>query len=255
MAWLKRILWCQACLLRVVGCPGLVGWCSAVRKFVLVKARAVVCLLRCWGECRGFRQLREGSDDPPPPVRIGASAWADATPMPASRLSRTVIIASARRSWETTCMTRKPLHQTSSGAGGPLINVLFAGKPSCLSTPDLHRIAGTVAEASRLSVTPVFHHTTGLTGNTQARSAHSTAMIPVFGHGRLLAASMRVQGNEQQSCWNQAGVAAMVGWLHAHIPPWRLPPLLICRPDFAGWAECGGGAGGKCRLSWGLSLD
>ena len=135
---------------------GCLAWGLMVWWFVLVMVWEVGCWLRCWGECRGFRQLREGSDDPPPPVSMGASAWADATPRPASRLIRTVVIASARRSWETTCMTRKPLHQTSSGASGPLINVLFAGKPSCLSTPTLHRIAGTVAEASRLSVTPVF---------------------------------------------------------------------------------------------------
>ena len=51
--------------------------------------------------------------------------------------------------------------------------------------------------------------------------------------------------------WNRVGVAAMARWLHAHIPPWRLPPLLMRRPGFAGWTECGGGAGGKCRLSWG----
>ena len=153
-------------------------------------------------------------------------------------------------------MTRKPLHQTSSGASGPLINVLFAGKPCCLTTPDLHRIAGTMAEASRLPDTPVFHHTTGLTGNTQAGSARSTAMTPVFGRGRLLSASMRLQGNGQRSGrWNRAGVAAMVGWLHAHIPPWRLPPLLMCRPAFGRVDGVWWGRGREVSALLGMSLD
>ena len=79
----------------------------------VVMGSEVECVLRCWGECRGFRQLREGSDDPPPPVSTGASAaFADATPKPASRLIRTIIIANARRRGETTCMKPKPLTNT-----------------------------------------------------------------------------------------------------------------------------------------------
>ena len=47
---------------------------------------------------------------------MGASAaFADATPRPASRLIRTVIIAMMRRRRETRCMKPKPLHQTPSG--------------------------------------------------------------------------------------------------------------------------------------------
>ena len=72
----------------------------------------VGCLLCCWGEWRGFAQLREGSDGPPPPVSMGASAWADATPRPASRPSRTVIIASVRCRRVTRCMKPNPFTNT-----------------------------------------------------------------------------------------------------------------------------------------------
>ena len=94
MAWQEWSLRCRVFLSSMTGFLGLLSGLM-VWWFVLVMVWAVVCWLRCWGECRGFAQLREGSDDPPPPVRIGASAWADATPRPASRPSRTVVIASA----------------------------------------------------------------------------------------------------------------------------------------------------------------
>ena len=153
-------------------------------------------------------------------------------------------------------MTRKPLHQTSSGASGPLINVLFAGKPSCLSTPDLHRIAGTMAEASRLSVTPVFHHTTGLIGNTQARSARSTAMTPVFGHGRLLAASMRSQGKGQWSGWLESGGGGRHGGVVAcpypavAVAPSPDVPSRLCRLGGVWW-----GRGREVSALLGMSLQ
>ena len=54
---------------------GCLVWGLIVWWFVSVMVRAVGYWLRCWGECRGFRQLREGSDDPPPgeygSVRLG----------------------------------------------------------------------------------------------------------------------------------------------------------------------------------------
>ena len=112
----------------MTGCQDL-AWGLMVWWFVLVMVWVVVCWLRCWRICRGFRQLREGSDDPPP-VSMGASAWADATPRPASRLSRTVIIARMRRRRETRCIKPKPLHQTPNGINTAcLFKVLPVGKP------------------------------------------------------------------------------------------------------------------------------
>ena len=118
---------------------GLTAW-----RLVSARVRAVECLVRCWGEWRCFAQLREGSDDPPPPVRIGASAWADATPRPASIPSRTIVIAKVRRRRETRCMKPKPLHQTPNGTNTACLSKF------CLSAPVLHQIAGASGAASRL---------------------------------------------------------------------------------------------------------
>ena len=108
---------------------------------VLAMARKVEYLMRRWRKCRGFRQLREGSDDPPPPVRIGASAWADATPRPANRLIRTVIIAMMRRRRETRCMKPKPLHQTPSGINTAcLIKFYLSGNHPLLNVSPCNRL-------------------------------------------------------------------------------------------------------------------
>ena len=56
----------------MTGCLDLALWSLAVLWFVLVMVWVVVCWLRCWRKCRGFRQLREGSDDPPPPGEYGS---------------------------------------------------------------------------------------------------------------------------------------------------------------------------------------
>ena len=149
MVWLKRSLRHPESSSSVTGFPdlllGLMAW-----RLVSVRARAVGCLLRCWGGCRGFAQLREGSDDPPPPGGIGASAWADATPRPASRPSRTIVIAKVRRRRETRCMKPKPLHQTPNGIYAACLSKF------CLPAPTLHRIAGADGEASRLLDIPRF---------------------------------------------------------------------------------------------------
>ena len=121
-----------------------------------VMAREVGYLMRCWGERRDFAQLREGSDDPPPPVRIGASAaLADATPKPASRLSRTIIIAETERRRETRCMTYKPLTDTKQSQ---LLayNVLSARKLFFLPMPAQHQIARAIAESQPFPDTPIF---------------------------------------------------------------------------------------------------
>ena len=56
----------------MTGCPGLALRNLTVWWSVLVRVRKVEYLLRCWRICRGFRQLREGSDDRPPPGEYGS---------------------------------------------------------------------------------------------------------------------------------------------------------------------------------------
>ena len=167
---------------------GCLAWCLMVWWFVSASVRAVGCWLCCrWG-CRGFAQLREGSDDPPPPVSLGASAWADATPRPASRPSRTIIIAMMRRRRETRCITRRPLTNTKRNQHRLHIRILPVEKPFCLSMPALHRIMRIMAEASRLLDIPRFHPTTRSANNTQARGCSLVTMI-LLGWGNAVVQS------------------------------------------------------------------
>ena len=75
MAWVKRILCCPDCSLMIAKYLDWVLRSLTARWLSEAMARAVGCLLRCWGECRGFAQLREGSNDPPPgeyrSIRLG----------------------------------------------------------------------------------------------------------------------------------------------------------------------------------------
>ena len=48
---------------------GLMSWGSGVMRFAAARVKAGECWLCCWGVCRGCAQLREGSDDPPPPAK------------------------------------------------------------------------------------------------------------------------------------------------------------------------------------------
>ena len=162
-----------------MGCQGLALRNLVVRWFVLVRVRAVVCWLRCWGVCRGFRQLREGSDDPPPPVRIGASAaLADATPRPASRLSRTIVITVMRRRRETRCMKPKPLHQTPSGTNAACLIKFFLSesRAACQCQPCIG-LQEPWRKPVVFSTSPVFHPTTQSADNTQARTNRPVAII------------------------------------------------------------------------------
>ena len=74
MAWQERRLRCRVFLSSMTGFLGLLSGLM-VWWLVSAMARAAGCWLRCRGECRGFAQLREGSDDPPPgeygSVRLG----------------------------------------------------------------------------------------------------------------------------------------------------------------------------------------
>ena len=162
----------------MMGCPGLALRSLMVWWPVSVRVWVVVCWLRCWRKCRGFRQLREGSDDPPPPVSMGASAWADATPRPASRLIGTIIIASARRSWETRCMKPKPLHQTPSGIDTACL-IKFCLSESCpmLKVSPCNRLHESRRKPVVFSTSPVFHPTTRSENNTQ-ETTHKPVQPP-----------------------------------------------------------------------------
>ena len=156
---------------------------------VLVMVWAAEFLVRCWGGCRRFRQLREGSDDPPPPVSMGASAWADATPRPASRLIRTVVIANVRRRRETTCMTRKPLTddirhcllvrdgRTSETVPLCLVTSCPSENRSAFQRQPLHPIARTTAEGRHISDAPVF------TPYHRAEKQHTKQSVIADPHG------------------------------------------------------------------------
>ena len=161
----------------------------------------VVCWLRCWGECRGFAQLREGSDDPPPPVRIGASAaLADATPKPASRLIRTVIIAMMRRRRETRCMKPKPLHQTPSGANTACLRKFYLSesravcqRQSCIGLQEPWR------KPAVFSTSPAFHPTTQPTDNTRASFNCPAAKISLARGGWLFTVLMPGRGTQTEA--------------------------------------------------------
>ena len=170
----------------MTGCLDLVLRNLMVWWFVLVRVWVVVCWLRCWRKCRGFRQLREGSDDPPPPVRIGASAWADATPRPASRLIRTVIIASVRRRRETGCMKPKPLHQTPSGINTACLIkfCLSESRAACQRQPCIG-LQEPWRKPVVFSTSPTFHPTTRSEDNTQARINRPATMSVAIGEKRL----------------------------------------------------------------------
>ena len=160
---------------------------------VSVMAMVVEFLECCWGECRGFAQLREGSDDPPPPVRMGASAWADATPRPASRLIRTVIIAMMRRRRETRCMKPKPLHQTPNGIYAACLSTF------CLSTPTLHQIAGANGVSQSSSRRPPL-----FTLPPDPQTTHDRVRVTWIRRGP---ASCYLQENGASSLNRQAGIS------------------------------------------------
>ncbi|MCT6836596.1 MAG: hypothetical protein M3036_02955, partial [Bifidobacteriales bacterium] len=92
---------------------------------------------------------------------------------------------------ETRCMKPKPLHQTPSGTSGPLINVLFVGKPCCLSTPNLHRIAGTMALASRLLDIPRFSPYHPICRQHTRASFNRLATMILLGRGDTVVQSYR----------------------------------------------------------------
>ena len=167
-------------------------WGLMVWWFVLVRVWEVVCWLRCWGECRGFRQLREGSDDPPPPVSMGASAWADATPRPASRLIRTVIIAMMRRRRETRCIKPKPLHQMPSGANAACITKFFLSESRpLLNTSPRNRLCESWPRPVVFATSPAFHPTTQPADNTHGPSRSPMTMNFLVEQKRVFTAIIR----------------------------------------------------------------
>ena len=161
--------------------------------FVLVKARIAGFLECCWGECRGFAQLREGSDDPPPPVRIGASAaWADATPRPASRPSRMMAVARMRRRRETRCIKPKPLHQMPSGANAACIIKFFLSESRpLLNTSPRNRLCESWPRPVVFATSPAFHPTTQPADNTHGPSRSPMTMNCLVEQKRVFPAIIR----------------------------------------------------------------
>ena len=141
MDWSGRRLRCRVFSSSMTG---LLAWGLTVWWLVSAMGRTAGFLECCWGKCRGFAQLREGSDDPPPPVRTGASAWADATPRPASIPSRMTAIARMRRRRETRCIKPNPFtrHQTESTP--PVYQSSSCQRQPCITSHE------PMAQASRL---------------------------------------------------------------------------------------------------------
>ena len=175
---------------------------------------------------------------------MGASAWADATPRPASRLIRTVIIAMMRRRRETRCMKPKPLHQTPSGTNAACLRKFYLSEiraacqcQSCIGLQEPWR------KPVVFSTSPAFHPTTQPTDNTHT-----------------LESAVRRQRVRQLTLRNYARTGRTG---RGQACPGGKPCCLPCCVHLPSWAEtrevclyprrrkCGGGAGGKCRLSWG----
>ena len=131
---------------------------------------------------------------------MGASAWADATPRPASRLIRTVIIAMMRRRRETRCMKPKPLHQTPSGANAACLRK-FCLSESC-AVCQCHPCIG-LQEPWRkpavFSTSPAFYPTTQPTDNTRARFNCPVAIISLARGGGLFTVLMPGQGTQTEA--------------------------------------------------------
>ena len=171
---------------------GCLAWCLMVRWSVLVRVMVVVYWLRCWGECRGFAQLREGSDDPPPPVSMGASAWADATPRPASIPSRTIVIAKVRRRRETRCMKPKPLHQMPSGANAACIIKFFLSESRpLLNTSPRNRLCESWPRPVVFATSLAFQPTTQPADNTHGPSRSPMTMNFLVEQKRVFTAIIR----------------------------------------------------------------
>ena len=201
--------------------------------------------MRCRGGWRGFAQLREGSDDPPPPVSMGASAWADATPRPASRPSRTIIIANARRRRETRCMKPKPLHQTPSGTNTAHQLKFY------LPAPALHRITGIVVEASCLLDIPRFspYHPVSKQHTNQSQPLGDGDSL---GQGEsLLTALFENRSTDSVRAGSSCKLCKLYGRLFCvHLHSWAATRE-VCLYHHR--QKCGGGAGGVSALL-GLSL-
>ena len=161
---------------------GFLDLLSGLTVWWLVSAMARIAgfLECCWGECRGFAQLREGSDDPPPPVRTGASAaWVDATPRPASIPSRMTAIARMRRRRETRCIKPKPLHQTPSGINTACLSKFCLPESRAVFQRQLCiGLQEPMATPAAFSTSPTFHSTTQPVNNTRQHQGHLNMARP-----------------------------------------------------------------------------
>ena len=182
-------------------------------RFVLVRARVVVCLLRCWRKCRGFAQLREGSD---------------------------------RR--ETRCMKPKPLHQTPSGIKTACLIKFFLSESRavCQCQPCIG-LQEPWRKPAVFSTSPAFHPTTRFADNTHT-------LEPAVRRQRVRQLTLRNYARTGRTGGGQACPGGKPCCLPCcvHLPSWAETREVCLYPHRQ---KCGGGAGGKCRLSWGLSLD
>ena len=117
---------------------GLMVW-----RLVLAMARAVECLVRCCGGCRGFAQLREGSDDPPPPgedgsVRLGGCDAQACQQAQQDGRHRQGATQTGNQMHET----KTPSPNTKRNQHRMPIQSSACRKATHCSTPALHRIAG-----------------------------------------------------------------------------------------------------------------
>ena len=108
---------------------------------------------------------------------MGASAWADATPRPASIPSRMIVIARMRRRRETRCMKPKPLHQTPSGANAACLRKFYLSESCAACQCQLCiRLQEPWRKPVVFSTSPVCHPTTQPTDNTHEPGQSSTTM-------------------------------------------------------------------------------
>ena len=123
---------------------------------VSVMAMVVEFLECCWGECRGFAQLREGSDDPPPgedrSIRLGGC---DAQARKHSQQD------DSHR--QDAAQTGNQMHQTKTPSPDTKRNqfrlhnkVLLVGKPPIAQYQPVQQTARVTTKASRLLDIPRF---------------------------------------------------------------------------------------------------
>ena len=175
---------------------------------------------------------------------MGASAWADATPRPASRPSRTIIIANTRRRRETRCITRRPLTNTKRYQHRPSIEIL----PASASPASDYRNRGGSQLSSRHPLFSPYH---------PVSKQHTNQSQPLgdgdsLGQGESLLTALFENGStDSVRAGSSCKLCKLYGRLFCvHLPSWA-ETREVCLYHHR--QKCGGGAGGVSALL-GLSL-